>query len=71
MVSESNDDSEFNQHWTSPNVTNAGGDSKTLDSGKSAYIALRAEDMDARNMWQGTHSKVVDENKWLLFFYDL
>ena len=69
MVSESNDDSEFNQHWTSPNVTNAGGDSKTLDSGKSAYIALRAEDMDARNMWQGTHSKVVDENKaWAITF---
>ncbi len=66
LNSEDKDDAEFNQRWHSPAFTNA---SETLSTGKSAYIALRVENEENRNKWQGTHANIIDEDSaWSVSF---
>ena len=59
LANENDDDAEQKNYWTSPDFSN----STVISTGKAAYVALRLEDMDNRDMWMGTHSKIVDENQ--------
>jgi len=65
LSNEDNDEVRLNMIWESPAFTN----STTISADEAFYVALKVEDMDNRNMWNGTHAKVASEDQsWAIEF---
>ena len=59
LYNEDNDEILLGHQFEAPQFTN----STSMTSGDAFYLAVRVEDMDNRNMWNGTHSKIASEDQ--------